>query len=676
MNKIIERYRSSFWLAAFFLLVVSALVYLPLVRKLGYSKDDWYLMYSAHTQGPQFFHQVFQGDRPARAYVMAAVYSIFGDQPLYYHLSGYLWRLLSAIAFLWTLRMVWPRQLTATLVMSLFFLIYPGFLSQINPIDYQSQLLALFLAMLSIALTAKAIQIDNLMQRLFLIIISTLLAMVYLSLVEYMIGLEVLRLLLVILLVLRNNLQSWRERLIKIARQWVPFLTGPFLFVIWRIFFFQNERRATDIGAQLGQLIGSPVYTGLWWLVYLAQDIIRVIFLAWEIPFYNLAFDLRLRDILIGFGFSTSIVLIVLFSISSSSHIAEQTETDNSNWKQEALWLGFASVIAGLLPVIIVNRHADFADYSRYTLAPSAGGVMMVVALLYYINKARLRIAGIGLLTFFAAFTHYGNAANAALETQVNHDFWWQVSWRAPQIEKGTTLVANYPVGGIQEDYFIWGPANLIYYPEKSPVIPVEIPLRASVLTDENVLRVLTGKGQDDQIRRGVSISRDYGNVLVVTQATTDGCVRMLDGTQPELSSSDTQRIILIAQKSKITDVLAQASPAAPPKAVFGPEPEHNWCYYYQKAALARQQGDWAKVAKLGDEALSKGYYPADRIEWMPFLQAYVVLNEQDQISQRASIINADQFLKGQACSILSNTALKVQANMDMQSFIRRTFCE
>ena len=674
MKKSLERYINSFWLAAIFLLSVSALVYLPLVRNLGYTKDDWYLMYSAHSQGAQFFQQTFQSDRPARAYVMGVAYSLFGDLPLYYHLSGYLWRLLSAIAFLWILRTIWPRQQTATLVMSTFFLIYPGFLSQINPIDYQSQLLALFLAMLSIALTVKTIQTNNLTKKILLIIVSTLLAAFYLSLVEYMIGLEALRLLLITLLVLRDNLQSWRERIMKMARQWIPFLTGPFLFVVWRIFFFHNERRATDLGAQLGQLVGSPIYTGLWWLVYLIQDIIRVIFLAWTVPLYNLAFDLRLRDILIGFGFSVVTLLVVLFSISFFSHKTEQVEPNNSNWRQEALWVGFVSVVAGLIPIIIVNRHADFADYSRYTLASSAGSVMIATALLYYLNNSRLRIAGIGLLTFFAALTHYGNAANLVLETQSNHDFWWQVSWRAPQIAKETTIVANYAVEGIPEDYYVWGPANLIYYSEKSSVIPVPIPISAAVLTDENILQILTGKGQDNQIRRGISSPHDYGNVLVITQATTDGCVRILDGTQPELSSSDTQRIMLISSKSKIKDVLTNTQSSKPPEAIFGSEPQHGWCYYYEKADLAAQQGDWKTVASLGEKALSLGFYPSDSVEWMPFLQAYVKLDDTKKIHPLVSIINANSFLKMEACQILTSTAQTASA--DMQTLVQESFCK
>ena len=93
-----NRHRRQFWVFVALLLVASALTYLPLVNRIGYLNDDWYLMYDAHTQGPGFFHEVYQSDRPARAYVLGAAYSLFGDNALYYHLSGYIFRLLSAIA--------------------------------------------------------------------------------------------------------------------------------------------------------------------------------------------------------------------------------------------------------------------------------------------------------------------------------------------------------------------------------------------------------------------------------------------------------------------------------------------------------------------------------------------------------------------------------------------------
>lgn len=49
-----------------------------------------------------------------------------------YNLSAYVFRVLGALALLWVVRMLWHRQSTATLLMALLFLIYPGFLSQPN----------------------------------------------------------------------------------------------------------------------------------------------------------------------------------------------------------------------------------------------------------------------------------------------------------------------------------------------------------------------------------------------------------------------------------------------------------------------------------------------------------------------------------------------------------------
>ena len=52
------------------LTIISALVYLPLVAKLGYTHDDWYLMYAAKVKGASIFHTVFSEDRPLRAFVL------------------------------------------------------------------------------------------------------------------------------------------------------------------------------------------------------------------------------------------------------------------------------------------------------------------------------------------------------------------------------------------------------------------------------------------------------------------------------------------------------------------------------------------------------------------------------------------------------------------------------
>ncbi len=669
-----RRFKNAFLLMILSLLIISAFVYLPLVGKIGFSKDDWYLTYDAHVAGPQFFHEVFSSDRPARAYLQIPLYNLFGENALPYHLSLYVFRFIGALAFFWLLDMLWPRRRVATFSMALLFLIYPGFLSQVIPVDFQAHIFSLCLAMISIALTIKAILTDRRLSKIILATGSVLLGLAYLLLMEHFIGLEVFRFMCIVLLVSRKRETSLRERLTKIGRLWMPFLIAPTGFLLWRIFIFQNIRKATDVGAQVGQLFVSPIYKGLGWLVTLLQGTLSVIFLAWGVPLYNMAFQLRLRDTLIGLAIAICAAALAVLALKWLSQTETGESASESDWKVEALWVGLISAAGGILPVILANRYIDFGDYSRYTLDGLAGSVIFLIGLMGFLSSQKIRMTLLALLTGVAALTHYANASNAAFDTQIIHNFWWQVSWRVPQLKDGTTLVASYPGSAVQEDYFIWGPADLIYAPEKQTTDPVIIRVPAAVLNQDITLQIITGHGEFSSTRRGNSSVQDYSNVLVLSQATPDGCVRVIDGNQPGLSSGDAQSLMLIAAKSRIDNVILDANSKSPSHTIFGNEPQHGWCFYYEKASLAAQQGDWQTVASLGGKALGLGYYPSDSVEWLPFLQAYVALGERNKIRPLISIINANSFLKMEACQILTRTAQT--AGADMQTYVQESFCK
>ena len=49
----------------------------------------------------------------------------------------------------------------------------------------------------------------------------------------------------------------------------------------------------------------------------------------------------------------------------------------------------------------------------------------------------------------------------------------------------------------------------------------------------------------------------------------------------------------------------------------------NGWCYYFQKADLARQAGDWKAVVKLGDAAFKLDDYPNDPVERFVFIEGY-----------------------------------------------------
>lgn len=64
-------------------------------------------------------------------------------------------------------------------------------------------------------------------------------------------------------------------------------------------------------------------------------------------------------------------------------------------------------------------------------------------------------------------------------------------------------------------------------------------------------------------------------------------------------------------------------NPVRPPEDIFGEEPEHGWCYYYQKADLARQLNDWPRVVTLYEEAEEKELRSKFGFEYVPFIEAY-----------------------------------------------------
>ena len=355
----------SFWFGTLFLTLLGAVTYLPFAARMGYINDDWYLMFDGYVGGASFFHNVFSVDRPLRGWVMQAAFAVFGLNPLYYHLSAFLFRVISAVALFWIGNQLWQRRPLYNWIAALLFLVYPGFLSQVNPIDYQSQLFSLACGMLSVALTLKALQTDSPAARWAYIIASAALAWVYLGLVEYFLGFEALRFAMIGILHLRKTGQPVFTRLKSALVTSLPFLAGAGGFLVWRLFFFEAERKATDVNLQLSSLFESPL-TALWWLNYLIQDVFKVVMVAWTTPLNLFGFSLRLRDAFIGFALAGFAIALLLFYLRQGEEKNGDGESSNGQSEmREQIWLAFITIVACLIPVILVNRHVTLPDYSR-----------------------------------------------------------------------------------------------------------------------------------------------------------------------------------------------------------------------------------------------------------------------------------------------------------------------
>ncbi|HEY9076950.1 MAG TPA: hypothetical protein VIO61_10470 [Anaerolineaceae bacterium] len=659
--------------------MITAAAYLPLASKLGFYNDDWYLLYAGNTQGIEKFSEIFAIDRPARAVLVSFFYQLFGNNAALYNYSAYVFRLAGVISFLIILQTITPKHRLAAYTGAVLFAVYPGFLDQPNAFDYQSHIVSFSLVMGSIAFTVKGIQSQHNVLRVVLFAGAVILGLIYPLLMEYYIGLEAFRVFLIIYLVWQKKLGGLKEILRNVLLFWLPNLVTTAGFLFWRIVVFSNNRAATDIGGMISSLVESPVMRGLWSIVYIIQDFLNIVATAWFVPLYEIAFRLRLREFLIGLligGVSLLLGYLLTKSVGKQNDAGSENGEQN-NWQRDWILLGAATVLTSLIPITLGDRHILYPAYSRFTLPGSAGGVMILVGLLFLLNKPMVtRLISIGLIGL-AVLTHYGNASRLVEEWNVVKDFWWQVSWRVPQIKPGTTLLADYPIGGIAESYFIWGPANMIYYPEKKSQSPTAITLPAALMTPQSVQKIMIGKGQLTSATRSFLVEADFEHVLILSMPLDGSCVHIIDGHNPELSIHEEYRTMLIAGKSEAGLVIVDQPARTPPVSIFGPEPSHKWCYYYQKADLARQQRNWKEVVRLGDEASRLKLHPVDWVEWMPFIQAYAYLGREDKVFALEPIIKDNIFLHEQACKLFREDGNNYGNFYPKgQELLVRVFCE
>ncbi len=340
------------FLEILFLLIIPAVIFLPKIGKLIYFTDDWYYMYDGMVGGAKIFHEMFRIDRPARGYFFELYFSLFGPNPLPYHIGAFVWRGLAAVGVLWIFNILWRNERKFNFFAALLFVIYPGYFWWISAIEYQPMIASLAFQVFSIAFTLKAIQSSNRTSKTAYLIGAILTGWIYIALVDYAIGMEVFRLLCVYLLVVRDaGLNTRWDRLIITLKAWAWNLLIPAGIIFWRIFFFTNERKATDIGAQSAVFFERPLATGIIWFFQLYNSLLNISVLAWFNQFPAFFQVLRVLDMVVGLVMMGFVLLLVVFADGMLKEVdaVNSEDGDRDRYKKEALLLGSVGMVFGAL---------------------------------------------------------------------------------------------------------------------------------------------------------------------------------------------------------------------------------------------------------------------------------------------------------------------------------------
>jgi hypothetical protein len=678
---------SNFLLIGYALLViVTALTYLPALSQATIYRDDWYYTVDRLKGGPDTFHEMFEIDRPARGYLFEAYYQLFGINPTPYHWVSFMLRLLAGLLAFWLFRLLWPEHLEAALIMSLLFVLYPGYTRWLEGFEDQPKILSLCLQVLSIILSLKAIEATRSFSKVLLWTLSILTGLGYILLIDYAIGMEAFRLLCIYIFVGNRQAESsWKKKGLAAIRAWLPAALIPGIYLFWRIFIFDNQRPATDIGLQLSTIMQSPIRGGLTWGLNLFRSTVNQAVLAWWSPNFQGFFGQDNREIFIGLfiaGLATALTAAFL--------LWHRQGNEQDDRLKNAIWIGLLGVIAGLLPVIAANRLVLFGAFSHYALPASLAAAVLVGGLVYQISSRHVRVVLIAILVLLAVVTHASASAGVLNEEQVIANFWHQVAWRVPDIREGTTLFVSYPTVTYGEDYdAVHGPANFIYYPE-ADTLPVTYPLYGISQYAWTSKEILSGVAYDTDYRTHAGVV-DPGNLLVMSQPSKAACVHIINPKYPWYSYNDPDSILVTGASSKIDNVLTNTDAPYLDPVVFGPEPARKWCYYFEKAELALQNEDWNAILGLAKDVETQTLHPNERLEWMPFLQAFALSGDEsrflDTLSKITSVeagptvasydvLKYNAYNRRQACNVLKSMQ---EAGQDfpprIQEVIESTAC-
>ncbi|HXQ37694.1 MAG TPA: hypothetical protein VN843_27040 [Anaerolineales bacterium] len=641
-------------IATLLILLTTILTYGASIPNLGYYHDDWFVLWSGQVRGAESLIPLFSTDRPFMGVIYSFVYRLLGDTLINWHLYALLWRFIGGVAFFWILRLIWPNQKYMTTLMTVLFIIYPGFLSQPNANTKQNHLYGFGTALLSIALMLQGMKTSKQGWKIFCSLSSLLLTANYLFIYEYMIGFEGTRLILLGYTLFQDKFRDFRSLVKEIFKRIWPYWVVTAGFLYWRLFVFEGARNSTDVSGLAGSYLSNLRYMSIRLILETAKDFLDASIFAWFVGPYQLFSVALYSNSAYALLIASIVTLLVLLYTLLFKNLwgVEYNESETHRLIKDFIWIGALVIIFAISPVILSGRQLDLYDsYKSYGLHPIGGVVLFIAGIVLMFQQNFRRFILIALVGISVS-TQVLNADFWEQYWRIQREMWWQMTWRAPDIQTDTLVMAYVSEGyNPQQDYEIWGPINLIYNPN-----PAKAPeIQAEVLNTDTSYSILKKDVLNNRVR-DIKLHRDFNNLLLLSIPSSISCMHVIDGMLPVYSASESLLVQKVGAYSHIDRIITSGPSPVPPFSIFGAEPAHGWCYYYQKASLARQSGNWEEISKLYDQVVELNLETDDKSEVIPFFEGLVNQGRyEDARSLYRAQIKGQNEMRFPLCTFLSS---------------------
>ncbi|MEJ2706194.1 MAG: hypothetical protein P8074_01150 [Anaerolineales bacterium] len=665
-----KRFSFRKWSVPLALLALCALSFGLLIPWLGFYWDDWPVILMTRLQGAAGFIRFYQYDRPFSAWTYLITAPILGTSPLPWHIFTLLLRWITVVGMWWSLRGLWPRRTREVTWMAFLFAIYPVFTQQPTSVAYSQHWTVFALFFLSLGAMIQSLRTPRWYWPLTALAVTA--ALVHLLTMEYFLGLELLRPLILWLMLGEREIDA-RQRLKATLKYWLPYILVLLVFVVYRLFFLTLAGEDPNNPELLFALFSQPIQAALRLVEAAIQDSLYILITSWYQTIQPSQISLTDRFLLVSEVIAfLGAVAVLVFLLRFKSGPQEETPSEekvNDRWALQAMALGLLAVVLGPLPVWLTGKQVILGLYgNRFGLASMFGASIFLVALLEWFTPRRLAKAiTLSVLVGLAIGFHLRNANEYRWIWTKQTRFYWQLHWRAPDLQPKTAILSEGELFKYVGYYSTSMGLNLMY---PHPPSGAEMNYWFVDLY-RNYQRNRSG------LAKGIPIKRDFRSFNFSGQSTDSlviryepeqgSCLWVLgpnDADNPILSET----IIEVLPASNFDLISAQPVDGYPPTDIFGPEPEHTWCYYYQKAELARQMGDWEQIVSLGQQAQQQGHGANEIQEWLPFIEGYAMAGElQPALDLTDQVRRVDPALEPRLCHLWQRVEDQSQATPQLQ---------
>jgi hypothetical protein len=601
------------WFYPMALFLMAAVTYGYALTSLGYYWSDWEVVFFTKL-APSLQFGFYALDRPY-PWAYQLIYFLVGSHPIGWHIVTLLLRSAGTLFFVYTLIQFWPEYRRQFFWLGALLIVYPGFVQQAQSAAFSRHIMTLFLFTLSLYLMALAIRRPKLARLFFPL--SWIATFMHLFTIEYFSGIEFMRPVLIWVLVANGNKKD-SHLLRKVVLYSLPYLLITAFFLWVRFVYFPNAfhtlARLESISSTIGEFQGSFFGTLLNYFNKALLDLLYSTLQVWidSITGFD-GFTFQRRIAWFAFGLGALFAFAFTFFYNTN-----EEETSNRSAPILMIFIGLLLFVTSALPVWAIGKEVSTGGWNvRFTLAPMFGASLMVVGLVLWFVRPAGQKWLFGFLLMFSVATQIWILNEYRRDWMTLTEYHWQLYWRIPALQPDTAVLSfGYPSHFITHDLDATWAVNVLYHfqIQDSSIPYMFITPEYEFYFQPNVVI--------KKPARNLVFHGNTSDIVAVLHETETSCLRVLDAVYryDPLLDEGSEKLIPMSDLSRIIPASVLDSPDTD---IFGPEPAHTWCYFFEKADLARQMKDWNEVLDLYKQAQRLGFNPGYGAEYIPFIEAF-----------------------------------------------------